>query len=612
MTTQLEHFLEFYKRVESPGYAVLVTGEWGTGKTFQVQQYLSQSERWYVSLFGLASPNEIHSAILSKIDPKLELARSVATTVGAASEKMGGLFAVGSVLPDLANNILRRELKPCRVLVLDDLERTSLEMKDLLGIINEYVEHKQFRVVLIGNDKELPRQFKRIKEKVIGRTIHVEPQAADALKVFISEEKDKRTGQFLHFHQDHVFHLFSQSGAPSLRVLRQVVQDLGRLRRTLDDKYVNNSVAMRDLLSIFVSMNIELRTGQLNARDIRKRTKTRLKFAVSFNQREKENNKPPALIVSEHKYELVNFQSDIVSDTVLLDMLVHGRYVQQDIESMLDESSHFLSADDLPPWKVVIKFDTLDDASVDTGIRRMRDQFENRSIHDPGELLHIFSLMMLMADNNTFEETVEEVADECIEYIDDILEKNLLPPLAADLRMLNELYEAHDGHGYWVAAACKVQFERVKAHLTSSRETALERILPTWASEICELASNDGSRFFEELCRNHGGERPYARIPILKHINPSTFVEAWLSGQGESWRHVSWALDERYRDGDMPEQLLEERPWAVEVCKRLRARAEKLGGYGGLRIRRVIPKSLCKLVKEEGSESKSNIESDEP
>lgn len=609
MTTQLEHFLKFYKSVEAPGYAVLVTGKWGTGKTFQVRQYFSKSERWYVSLFGLASANEIHSAIMSKVDPKLELARSVLTRVGATSEKIGGLFAAGSVLPDLANNILRRELKPCRVLVLDDLERTSLEMKDLLGIINEYVEHKNFRVVLIGNDKELPKQFKRIKEKVIGRTIHVEPQVDEALKVFISEEKNKRIVEFLNSHKVLVFRLFSQSGTPSLRVLRQVVQDLRRLCSILDDKYINNCVAMRELLGIFVSMDIEFRSGRLSSRDLRKRTKTRLKFAMSFNQRENENNKPPAIIVSEYKYELVNFQSDIVSDTVLMDMLVHGRYVQQDIENMLDESSHFLSADDLPPWKVVIKFDTLDDASVDSGVCRMREQFENRSVYNPGELLHIFSLMMLMADNNTFEHTVAEIVDECIEYVDELLEKDLLPPLAPDLRMLKESSESYDGHVYWVMPAYASQFERVKARLTSAREAALERILPTWADEIRELAANDGRRFYESLCRNHGGERPYTRIPVLKHINPEAFAEAWLKGHRESWRHISWALDERYRDGDIPESLSEERPWAVEVCKHLRARAEDLSGYRGLRILRVIPKSLSKWTNEGANEAKNEVES---
>ena len=196
-------------------------------------------------------------------------------------------------------------------------------------------------------------------------------------------------------------------------------------------------------------MDIELRTGQLSARDIRKRTKTRLKFAVSFNQRGKGNDKPPDLLISEHKYQLVKFQSDIVSDAVLLDMLVHGRYVQQDIENMLDESSHFLSADDLPPWKVVIKFDTLDDATVESGIRRMWEQFENRTVHDPGEMLHVFSLMMLMADNGTFEQNVEEIADACIEYINDLLDKELLTPLSADGRIPNRLYEAHDGHSFW-------------------------------------------------------------------------------------------------------------------------------------------------------------------
>ena len=611
MTTQLEHFLNYYKKTESPGYAVLVTGEWGTGKTFQVQQCFSQSERWYVRLFGLASANEIHSAILSRIDPKLKLARSVATTLGETSEKMGGLFAVGRVLPDLTNNILRRELKPCRVLVLDDLERTSLKMKVLLGIINEYVEHRRFRVVLIGNEKELPKRFKRIREKVIGRTIHVEPQAAEALEVFVSEEKDERSGEFLHTYQDLVFRLFSESGAPSLRVLRQVIQDLGRLRRTLGEKYVNNRVAMRELLGIFVSMDIELRTGQLSARDIRKRTKTRLKFAVSFNQRGKGNDKPPNLLISEHKYQLVKFQSDIVSDAVLLDMLVHGRYVQQDIENMLDESSHFLSADDLPPWKVVIKFDTLDDAAVESGIRRMWEQFENRTVHDPGEMLHVFSLMMLMADNGTFEQNVEEIADACIEYINDLLDKELLTPLSADGRIPNRLYEAHDGHSFWADPAYEAQFESVKAHLISSRQEALERVLPTWADEIRELAAHDGERFYEAVCRSHGGDKPYARIPIFNYLSPKAFVDAWLSGQRESWRHISWALDERYSDGHVPEALSVERPWAVEVCKLLRARANELGGYGGQRILRIIPKSLDTWWREEGNASKNDTELDE-
>ena len=109
-----------------------------------------------------------------------------------------------------------------------------------------------------------------------------------------------------------------------------------------------------------------------------------------------------------------------------------------------------------------------------------------------------------------------------------------------------------------------------------------------------------------------GGDKPYARIPIFNYLSPKAFVDAWLSGQGESWRHISWALDERYRDGHIPEALSVERPWAVEVCTLLRARANELGGYRGLqRILRIIPKSLDTWWREEGNASKNDTELDE-
>ena len=598
IATQLEHFLDYYKRTKSPGYAVLVTGVWGTGKTFQVRQCLSENESWYVSLFGLPSATEIHHAILSKVDPKLELTRSVISKVGATSQIMGGIYAVGHVFSGIVNNILRRELKPCRVLVLDDMERTNLEMKDLLGVINEYVEHHHFRVVLIGDEREMPKQFKRVKEKIIGKTIRIEPQANDALEAFVSAEENGSALAFLRCHQDFISHLFSQSNVRSLRILRQVVQDVVRLRQILKDKHTEDSAAMAELLGIFVSMNIEVRSGYLSAKDIRNRTKTRLKFAVSFNQPEKEK-RPPRLLVSERKYQPVNFQSDIISDGVLLDMLVSGRYIEQDIVKSLDESSHFLSAEDLPPWKVVIKFDTLDNMSVDSGIRRMLEQFNRREIHDIGEMLHVFSLMMLMANNGTLDRSVEEIGDSCVTYVDELLSKDLLAPLFPDDRVLNRLYETHDGHVYWVEEAYQVEFERVTGHLDSARTESLERRLPIWANDLLDLAANDGVELYEEICRSHGSERAYARIPVLKHIGPQAFVDAWINGRDEGLRHISWALDERYRDGHVTDPILQERPWAIEVCKLLFEDADKLGGYQGQRIRRIIPKSLNRWVEEE-------------
>ena len=71
MPSHLEDYLAYYKGCNAPGYAVLVTGEWGTGKTYQVKEALAEEERYYVSLFGLQSPHDVHSAVFAAMDPKL-------------------------------------------------------------------------------------------------------------------------------------------------------------------------------------------------------------------------------------------------------------------------------------------------------------------------------------------------------------------------------------------------------------------------------------------------------------------------------------------------------------------------------------------------------------
>ena len=59
----LKSYLDYYKDLDRPGYAVLVTGEWGVGKTYQVQKVLAPEEYIYVSLFGL-SCNAFHIVLL--------------------------------------------------------------------------------------------------------------------------------------------------------------------------------------------------------------------------------------------------------------------------------------------------------------------------------------------------------------------------------------------------------------------------------------------------------------------------------------------------------------------------------------------------------------------
>ena len=54
--SHLQDYLEYYCSLEVPQYAVLVTGDWGTGKTYQVRKILPKDKAYYVSLFGRLIP----------------------------------------------------------------------------------------------------------------------------------------------------------------------------------------------------------------------------------------------------------------------------------------------------------------------------------------------------------------------------------------------------------------------------------------------------------------------------------------------------------------------------------------------------------------------------
>ena len=70
--THLESYLEYYLSLESPGFAVLVKGPWGTGKTFQVKKFIPEAKRYYVSLFGVDSIEQLHKEVYAAAFPMQE------------------------------------------------------------------------------------------------------------------------------------------------------------------------------------------------------------------------------------------------------------------------------------------------------------------------------------------------------------------------------------------------------------------------------------------------------------------------------------------------------------------------------------------------------------
>lgn len=201
-------FLDSYLNAGNrPDYAVLISGDWGSGKTYFIKKYLggdkkeikdwlTDSEKYvviYTSLFGAKSRDEMNKRVLEKLHPILtskkldsttnalpiigEIAGTVVSLVtevpgGRTLGKKAGEKLKGYVSSFLS--ILKR--KKCLlqnvVVVFDDVERADMPLPELLGYLNEYVEHLHVPCILLADEKiwkEVNESQKKHQQEIKGK-----------------------------------------------------------------------------------------------------------------------------------------------------------------------------------------------------------------------------------------------------------------------------------------------------------------------------------------------------------------------------------------------------------------------------------------------------------
>lgn len=595
--SHLQEYLNYYTTLTAPGYAVLVTGDWGSGKTYQVKSYLREEDRLYVSLFGVQTVEQLHSEVFAAADPTLAKAEKLVGRSSNLVAGMSGPWALANAIPSVFSAIFKREIEPTKTLVFDDLERSDLELKDVLGAINSYVEHLGFRVVVIAHDEKLADEFLQMKEKTFGQSIRIEPQVEDALAHFLREIGSPSAKEFASDYKLQIYDTFIRSGVKSLRVLRHVVEDLTRLHGALRSDHLENREAMDELTKTFVAFQIEVRDGNLKSNDLCNRRGVRRGYLYRAVGNTQNPPDAPPLVTADDKYPEIDLETGMLNDFVLVSMLIHGRFHKEDICASIDNSSYFIVPSDVPPWKVVIHFDEMEDEAVDTASKRMQEQLEKYEVTESGEMLHIFSLRIMMAENGIIDHSIETVVSESKAYIDQLLKDGRLPARETDWQWYDNFKGAHDGVGYWVSEKTSHHFQEIWDHLISCREKAFQQKIPDILDDLLDMVSKDSKAFFEAVSSTNNGPNPYAMVPLLHGVAPEKFVEVWLSADRSNWRNVKYALENRYSFNQLERDLSPERDWALKVLKELDKRAREEAGFRALRINRIRPKVLLELAQ---------------
>lgn len=603
LPTHLEEYLGHYLTLENPGYAVLVTGEWGSGKTYQVKRLIPEAEMYYVSLFGVQTVEQLHAEIFAAASPKLAAAANVVEKASSTTASVGGLFALAGATPSVFNAVFRRDIKPDRTLIFDDMERSNLRLKDVLGVINSYVEQHGFRVIVIAHDEKMTANFRKMKEKIFGQTVRIELQIEDAFETFLSKIKQKRVKRLVVDHRNSILAVFQSSEVKSLRILRHVIEDLERLAATLLDEHLNNAEAMAELVPLFVAFDIETRFSRIDRKALQNRQRVSMDYRMRAAGNTDNLPEKPPIVLADGRYLSIEMTDLLLSDDVLISMFTEGCYPVEDIRQSLDNSVYFLKPKNVAPWRVVINFDELEDEIVLDALVRMEQQIKERSATTSGEILHIFSLKLMMAEYGIQEETMDEVVEQAIFYLDDLRDEDKLPPRETDWRWMDPFDQSFEGHGYWVTEAAKPHFKKIWDHLIAARELAFEDQFSEILETLMEMVRSDSKKFFEQVSSTNNGANPYALIPLLHHIPAEQFVTDWLSSPNENWRNIYYAIDNRYTHGRLENDLSDEEDWAFEVYQILTRHANEAKGFRSPRIRRVIPKVLIELAKERSAAS---------
>jgi hypothetical protein len=582
--TYLEQYLSYYVSRLEPGYAVLVTGGWGSGKTYQVTRALPKSHAYYVSLFGLATPEAIEAQIFSAMYPwKAAIKKTSEKADGVNLELpiVGGL-GMGGLASAMASIFIKNEVDASKPLILDDLERSTVDIKILLGLINHYVEHHKCRVIVIAHDAKIVSEFTETKEKVFGQTIVVQPDIEAAFQGFIDEFKGKSDSNQRREIKREILTIFRESTADSLRVLRHVVEDVERLLSALDAVHLDNHAAMVELVRLFSSLAIEVRLGRLDRGSIlhRQNVIQAHKYGIAGTKQDSQ----PEIVSAAARYVSVDLGSSIMQDRVLEETIFDGRFIANNIQESVNSSIFFTKKAEMSPWRIVGSFDVLSDDVVDVALQSMKRQFEQREILESGDFLHIVALNMMMAFKGLSGETVDNVRDAALQYIDDLLGCGRLPERPAAAGWHDSLKDSYAGVMYWVHDEYRSEFSEVFRYLIGAREKALEKRFVDLVPPLLEVVRADGQKFFEMVCYTRDGNIEYEDVPILAHVPVKDFVSAWLASPRAGWRSIGRALSERRKAIPHHSSLQPENEWYREVQDELLTRARAENGLAQLRI----------------------------
>lgn len=291
----IKDYIDYYIDLKiQPEFAILLRGEWGCGKSWFIKNHLKEKsiDHLYISLNGVSSFQEIEDSIFQQLHPVLSskgmkvagkiLKGLLKTTIHVDIDNDGNKDGnLSSAIPDVNLADYFKNIDD-KIIVFDDLERCSINIKDIMGYINQYVEVSGLKVLILSNENEIINKtgsddevktakiYKEIKEKVIGKSFDIISDFDSALLFFIEQLSNQKVKQLLTDKSYLISELFITSGYNNLRHLKQTILDFERFIGLIPNKSWEKDDLIEHILKLYFSISFELKKGTVTENEISK------------------------------------------------------------------------------------------------------------------------------------------------------------------------------------------------------------------------------------------------------------------------------------------------------------------------------------------------------
>ncbi len=581
MTSPNQHineFLEYYYSFpSSPEYAVLIKGAWGSGKTWFIKSSLEQLESEdgkyiYVSLYGLTNYKEIEKIFFEQLHPVLsskllKLGSKVAKGLIKTSIKVdldGDDQADGSVSSSIPDIDLSEYLdnKKGFVLVFDDLERCLININNVLGYLNHFVEHQDFKVIILANeeeilerDKKTPNElpYNRIKEKLIGKTFEVISDFDQALVDFISKVETKDAQVFIEGEKKLISEYYLFAGYNNLRHLKQILWDYERLFNCLSEDVKKSNELLKELLCLFLMYSFEIKSGSVDLNILCSYMKVSSHFMIFYDKDKKDKN-----FDIFDKYPEGTSHESILGGNVWGDILGKGLINKERINEIFLESTYFFD-EKTSVWKLLWDYRSLFDEEFEAHIETVEKSFADNLYENLGEIKQLISLLLRFSEIGIYARSKKQIIHYGKKYIDHLRASKKLPHKIDDRYSWNEAYDSIQFMDYE-----SQEFQELCRYIDFKIDETLDETLPEKGKKVIELMQKNVDEFTEYVDVNNN-KRTKFEVPIFQYIDPKEFVQTYLKLSHQDQFDIGKVLIKRYQHVHYESKLNNELEWLRSI-----------------------------------------------